>query len=712
VKLRLLFPALLLAGSAFAQVNEVDPDAVDVEQRKPANVVDPDAVEVKKRPKEDFIQPDGTSQVRSGARDGGVGATAGSSGSGKKNGKDPKAEPKPDAPAKPAAPPILVSQTSDADLQAAWDKWRAANAKNDVKAETAARNELLQLKARSGATALVPYAVGMMRAASQHQAAGDSTAAVELAQAGVELAPKVPVIRLMQARVFFEVDPTNPGRVLESFRDGVMLGVDDPRYLRPLIADLAVTFLTALMVLAAAVVGVLFLRRVRYFLHDFHFIFPRALARWQSAALAVLFLLSPIVFRMGVAPAVLLLFATVSLYLTTAERLVAWVLVAMLGAIPVVGMLAAAATSFAGTPAERTYLLEQGGPGTEALAGEVVELQKQDKASFAELSALGSWQLRRGKLDAAVDTLKSALLKRPNEARASNNLGVAMMLKGDLDNPKSLFEGSAQAEPTAGVPLFNLARLYQRRVAVLGESATGEVDRANQAMFDAKQRDPSLADRKDPPPDKLDGNVLVLTEPIAKVDLLSLTLATDAEERVGSELTQTVLGDVPENIAPFYPFVVGALLFAVGFLSLTLGAARPCAKCGAPISKRSDPDVSVGGAMCTQCVNVFAKRGVVPPSLKVRKQLEVTRFATRTERASYILGAICSGMGHVFLGSAVKGSLYGFLFVFGIVALVQRNGVLRSPYDGPPVLLVVVPIALMVAVVYGLTLRGLFRRAG
>ncbi|MFT3842046.1 MAG: hypothetical protein QM723_33960 [Myxococcaceae bacterium] len=709
MKLRLFFPVLVLAGSAFAQVNEVDPDTVEVEQRKPANVVDPDAVEVKKRPKEDFIQPEGNSQVRSGARDGGTATSGGS----KKNDKDKKAAAaQPEAPAKPPAPPILVAQTSDADLQAAWEKWRAANEKNDVKAEATARAELLALKARSGSTALVPYAVGLLRAASQHQAAGDSTAAVELAQAAVELAPRVPVIHLMQARVFFEVDPTNPGRVFESVRNGLVLGLDDPQFLRPIIADVAATFLTALMVLAAAVVAVLFLRRVRYFLHDFHFIFPRALARWQSAALAVLFLLTPIVFRMGVAPAVLLLFATVSLYLTTAERLTAWVLVTLLGAIPVLGQLSAGATSFAGTPAERAYQLEQGGPNTESLAAEVVAAAKQDKATFAELSALGSWQLRRGRLDAAIDTLKGALSKRPNEPRASNNLGVAMMLKGDLDNPKSLFEGSAQAEPSAGVPLYNLGRLYQRRVASLGESAASEVDRANQAMFEAKQREPELGNRKEPPPDKLDGNVVLITEPIARADLLSLTTATDAEERVGSELTQTVLGDVPENLAPFYPFVVGALLFAVGFLQLTLGAARPCNKCGQPVSKRSDPDVVPGTALCTQCVNVFAKRGVVPPSLKVRKQLEVTRFATRTERASYILGAICSGMGHVFTGNAVRGSIYGFMFVFGVVALVQRNGVLRAPYETPPGLLVAIPVGLVLALVYGLSLRGLFRRAG
>ena len=706
----LALSAVLLAPLAFAQVDAVDPDAVEVQQKKAVDAVDPDAVEVKKKPREDQITSDAP-VVKTGQGGGAGTPSTGTVGKGKPGEKDKKAEPKPE-PAKAAVPPILTPATSDADLQAAWDRWQKANASNDVKAEAAARGELLALKTRSGATALMPMAVGLLRAAQSHQAAGDATGAIDLAMAGVELAPSVPVSHLMEARVFFEVDPSSPGRVLEALQRGLFLALDDPRYVRPLIADLASTLLTALLVLTAAVVLVLFLRRARYFLHDFHYLFPKALARWQSGALAVLLLLTPVVFRMGVATCLIVLFAAVALYLSTLERAVAWVLIATLGAVPFLGEQAAGFTSFAGTPAERVYLLEQGAPGTEPLAAEVEALVKEGKASFTEMSALGSWQLRRGRLEAAIATLKDALLKRPNEPRASNNLAVAMLMRGDLDNPQSILEDAARAEPGQGVPLFNLARLFQRRVAVNGASAAGEVDRGNQALFEAKQRTPSLAQRKDPPADRLEANALLITQPVPSGDLLALARSPDAEDRVGSELTATVLGDVPAGLAPFYPLAIAGLFFALGFLAQSIGAARPCNKCGQAVSKRSDPDLPSGSQMCTQCVNVFAKRGVVPPSLKVRKQLEVSRFSTRVERTSYVLGAICSGMGHVFTGAVLKGTLYGFLFVFGVVAVAQRHGVLRAPYEGPPVALLLVPVGLMLAIVYLTSLRGLFKRAG
>ncbi len=116
-----------------------------------------------------------------------------------------------------------------------------------MKAEAEARAELLQMKSRSGATGMVSEAVGMLRAALAHQAAGDATGAIDLAATAVELAPQSGVAHLMPARVYFDVDPTSPGRVLEALRTGLLLAADDPRSARPLVADLFATVLTALV---------------------------------------------------------------------------------------------------------------------------------------------------------------------------------------------------------------------------------------------------------------------------------------------------------------------------------------------------------------------------------------------------------------------------------------------------------------------------------
>lgn len=703
-----LWPVVLLAClalPAWAQVDLVDPDlpekkaAEDDEEaarlKTPIEQVDPD------------LPPKKADAVAPVARPADAGTKA--TGTAKK---DPKKPPEPAPAPRAPATPLAVTRANDADLGAAWDKWRLANASPDIKAEAAARKELLKLKKEIGASNLESFAQGMLRAALVHEAAGDSAGAIDLGLSAVELAPDVPSSWLGLARVYVSVDPSGLGRIIDAFKTALVKTVSDPRYLRPAIADFATALLTALTALAVAVVVVLFARRARYFFYDFHFLFPKALARWQSAAIAALILLLPVVFRMGVAPALLAGFAAVVLYLTTAERVVAAVLVTLLGAMPTLGALVVRQTAFAGTPAETAYLLEQGGEGAEQLAQGVAKKAAEDKATFAELFALGRFELRRGQLDLAVPRLKAALLKRPNEPRAELNLGVATLLTGDLENPKSLFENTAKAEPSLAEPLFDLARLYQRRGATLGNDVlAAELDRANAAMVEARVRNPAIpADEKPAAGEKLSANTYLMTLPLASADLLSLARLPEAEERVHSQLSASLLGDLPELVAPFFPALGALLLLVLGFLSRALEAARPCTKCGAPVSRRGDRELPKGSQMCTQCVNVFARKGVVPPSLKVRKQLEVSRYQTRMERLSFAFGLACSGMGHVFTGLVVRGTAYGFLFLLVIVLFLQRNGVLRAPYESAPMVLRLVPLGLVFLGVYLLSLRGLFRR--
>ena len=119
--------------------------------------------------------------------------------------------------------------------------------------------------------------------------------------------------------------------------------------------------------------------------------------------------------------------------------------------------------------------------------------------------------------------------------------------------------------------------------------------------------------------------------------------------------------------------------------------------------------MSAGSPMCTQCVNVFAKKNVVAPSVKVRKQLEVARYESQMERASTILGVLWSGMGHVFSGAPILGTIYGYLFVLAITGVVLRAGVVRPPFEGLPVLVRLIPLAILFFTVYPLSLLRLRR---
>ncbi len=295
-------------------------------------------------------------------------------------------------------------------------------------------------------------------------------------------------------------------------------------------------------------------------------------------------------------------------------------------------------------------------------------------------------------------------------------MGVALLLQGDLENPKALFTNAKNDDQTLVAAPYNLGRLYQRRFATLGDRAAGEADSATGEFIEAHHRDPNFDERAAEAPiapgTVLEANDYLMTVPLPNSELLSLAVAGDAPKRVASQLTQLIAGDVGDGVALFYPAVLAGLIVGLGLLARPLQAARVCAKCGRPVSRRGDPDVSLGSLMCTQCVNVFAKKNVVATSQKVRKQLEVARYQNQTERASYVLGLTFSGLGHVFAGWPIRGALYAYIFLSALLGFVMRHGLLRAPYEPFPLVLRMAPLVVIFVAVYFVSLRELRKKQG
>lgn len=700
---------LVVAGTALAQVELVDPDAPAIRGQKKGT-----DDEVPETPPEDEDEGEDTPSKaptpKSGivpglgkkVPDAGVAATA------------PKEVVKPE---RPPPPSIEVREVSDADLDLAWQVWREANAKSstDIKGEQVARERLVALKEEIGASNIDAWAVGLLRAAEAHEVAGDSGGAVEIARTATLLAPELPSTWTGLARVYFRGDPSDLGRVFEALKNALVGQVKDARFGRAALADVLAAILFALVITTVVVLIVLGIRRGFYALYDFHFIFPRVASRWQTGALAIVLLSLPIVFRLGLVPVLLTGFFALALYLTLAERVVVAVLIGLLGFAPTAAGLVVENLAFAGTRAEQLYLLERGGTGQEGFAAELALLSSEDKATYPELLALGRYDLRRGRADAAQKSFRKALAIRPDDPPARVNLGMALLILGDLENPRGLFEEAGKAAPTMPQAAYNLGRLYQRRVAVFGDKVAGEVDRVATSLFAARQLDPayaSLSKDVDGNPRSMASNVYLQSVPLSTSEILSEAKATDAARRVKSQVMQLLLGEVPETLALVYPLGLALLILAFGFLGTTIHAARPCNKCGRAVSKRADPYVSVGSLMCTQCVNVFAKKNVAAPSLKVRKQLEVARYQSRLERMGSVLGFICSGMGHVFAGFPARGTVYGFFFILLLTAIVLRNGVVRAPFEPLPLVVRMVPIGIALVLLYIFTVRGLRKKQG
>jgi tetratricopeptide (TPR) repeat protein len=612
-------------------------------------------------------------------------------------------------PTRPPPPPILTPRVTDADMLAVWNKWMQAQASLDTAAATAAQTQLVALKAEVGASDLEALSIGFLRAADSRRQARDEAGARQLTELAVSLSPNLPYARLALAEAHLRDSPGAVGPFLKEVRKALRALVKDPRYQRPAMADLGVVALMAVLATAVVGVGVLFVRRMRYFLHDFHHLFPKVTARWQSATMAILLLFIPVVFRLGLVPLLLLLLLAVSFYLTMAERVVGVVLVVLAALVPVgIGQLARQ-TAFSGTVAEDVYVLERGGVTAEEVADRVRARYERKEAGFAELFALGRFEARRGQLDDAITHYQAAMAMRGNHAALMVNFGNVMLAKGDDARAGQYYTQAMQADPALAAPAFNLAEVYRRRAKVAPDSEiSAENQRASDALNAAQRLDPWLLHFERPPDDKLLMNRLLLSPSLPTEDL-PVPAEDSMGEHVEAQLARRVLGGT--GALSWLGALLGAgLVVGWGFARGALKASGECEKCGRSVCRRCDKELGVGSKQCAQCVNAFSRKGLVPPQLRARKAVEVERYRTWTARVSFVMGALVSGAGHLFAGLPVRGIIYSFLFLFAVAAIFLRHGVLRAPYGELPLYLKLIPVFLLLLPLHLLTLRGLYRR--
>ncbi|MHB8876129.1 MAG: tetratricopeptide repeat protein [Myxococcaceae bacterium] len=702
-----LFGALLAiaAGSASALAQSdalelVDPDARKVREPPEELVDESDTV----LPDEPFVVPKLKPRVEAKPD---AGARATSTAGGADAGTEAAA-----ASAAVAGPPktIKLATATDQDLDAAWERFRKASGEQNALAASAARTEITKLRDDLSLSSLEAFSVGFVRASEVRQKANDAAGAIELASTAVELAPGLPQAHQGLAGAYLFADATNVGRYLGELIEALSCMVKDPRYLRPVVADVGAGLLLTLLVTATVVSLALFARRARYFFHDFHHLLPRAAARWQSAAAAALLLSVPVVMRLGAVPVLFLLVAAVAFYLSFTERLVAAVLLASLGLLPYGASFVARRAAFAGTTADDLSALERGGHGEGEVLERVQRRVAEGRAGYGELFALGRHELRRGQLEAALGHLQAAIVSRAGDARAMVNLGNAMAAKGDLEGAVVVYESAARADPSLAAAVYNLGRVLELRAASLpAATAPLEFDRAKSALANARALDPSLAGRKDPG-DDLQVNRLLLSPGLTADDLGALVDSGGLPEKVRTQVGLQLLGELELPWGALYPLVLGLALLGLGGARGAVRASKVCNKCGRPVCRRCDPELGQGSEMCHQCVNVFARKGVVPPPVKVRKQIEVARYQGRMDKLAVAYGLLCSGAGHLFAGLPVRGALYAFCFSFVVVMVFLRNGVVRTPYLDPSFELRLVVLGLVFLVVYLLPLRGLYKR--
>jgi Flp pilus assembly protein TadD len=600
----------------------------------------------------------------------------------------------------------------DSDLFNAISQWRLAITKQDRAAQEKAEHDLLQLREDLGITELDAFSAALMRVSQNSSIPPDGERLIALTSTATELSPALVPAHFALARVYFADDMLGVARWSAELKDWVTQLWQNPRYRHLLIGNLGAAALFSWIATAVAVLVILTLRRLRYPFHDLHHaLFPTAVAFWQSAILLGLLVALPSVFRMGLAPQLLVLFVVISAYLTWRERILLTLLVGTLGLLPTAVKEWVNRSTFEGTPAADVFILEQGGPSAQPIAARLLKRQESSELDFAELYALGRYEQRRGQLDQAIANYKQAALLRPGDARLMTNLGNALLTKGDSEGAAALYTSATQADPNLAAAFFDLARLSQRRMATVREDLVlVETEKAQSALDSATHADPSLLTRPEPPQDNMLANRQLLAVPLDTAELERLTGSDEWADRVSTQLTERLLGSKIPEVVLVYPALMALLALGLGFGRGLLRTSHACEKCGRPVCVRCDPELDLDSPLCNQCVHAFGRKSGLSASTTVRKQIEVRRYQSRNEKLSYGLGLVLSGAGHLFNGETLKGAFYAFVCLFlGFIAHLPR-GVFRSSYVWPSPYWTLIPALLAFAFLYGLSLRGLYRR--
>ena len=597
--------------------------------------------------------------------------------------------------------PIVPVGIPAARVEELWQARRKAGREQDGEASRAAARSLLDAMRELGIGSLPWHAIAEVRDAERSLRARAVDDALEHATVAVALAPELPEPHFALARARIAASPTKPVPAIRAAWAGLGAAARDPHVARALLGDLSGAVIAALFGAAAATISLLFLARLRIFLHDFrHLPVARAGTPGQSTALALALLALPFVFRLG--PFAVLFTASLAAwaYLSRRERVAVTVSLLALVAIPWLAGQAATITAWQGTLADDVHEIETGWPTPDFVA-EMKVRSAREKFPAPALLAIGRWHKRQGEMAEARRWYDLALAADPRSAEAQVNLGNLLFLEEDLEGAKAAYLAAvdrARDLSTLAAAQYDLGKLYLRLAAV-GQSS--------EARRKAQQADAAYLARHGSDVDFRANAWLVDALPSA--DRLAEFAARDPVPRaVGAAALRRVAGPLSRWGWPLFPLGLIASLWALALLTPRLAPAAPCDRCGRPACRRCDPAAT---ASCGQCVNVYLRRNAVDPRDRDRKDVQVRRHARIrrfTERALAVLGG---GAGHVVGGHPVLGFLVLFALLFlGFIAWFW-HGVVPPPQHSPYAVALRLAVAVpLFAILYGIAVRDAFRR--
>ncbi|MFQ5988512.1 MAG: hypothetical protein ACE5K9_01235 [Candidatus Methylomirabilales bacterium] len=556
----------------------------------------------------------------------------------------------------------------------------------------AANHELREIRGirdRLGLDRITFIAWNLVRLAKEHADRGDRQGAEEALTLAGDFAPGDPRVLFARARIFMG----SPGAVF-SLMKGWWVSLTSPFYGPNRWTNILASLLLAIPVGLMFVGLLLILRVTPLFQHDLAEWTRRKYSPAVQVALPIALYLLPIIFGLGLLPAVLLCLLPLGIYMTGRERLLVGALVLSLLILP--GgyyLLATVLTSTSSARFEALLHVEEGnrGVGTEAALRRWAEEAPHDPLP---LFYLGRLYRSQGKLKSAGQSYAEAQALAPHEAAIWNNRGNLAFLVGDLPQAQSAYQKAIGLNPDLPQPHFNLSQVLTENLLL---------EQAQQEYAQAMREMPSLGERLQQA--QAEGRKMVAIDaPLSVKQVWRKVLFLDSP---ASKMADFLWGRRFLGVwLSMLPWVGGGYLFAFGmifWLRKQRRFARACQECGKSFCPRCQR-VLGELRLCTRCAIIErARAGGVPRGVK-------NIPAELPYREPRWLGptlALIPGMEGMYRGK----TLWGFLLLLATVVVVSPmlGQVLAPaayltgdplPYTVPASLLILFCLYLLAAATY------------
>jgi len=596
--------------------------------------------------------------------------------------------------------PIELVRGHFEDLQKIWLERRDALREQDLPKAAESEKRLIELKNELGIENLDVLAEAEIRAARQAleaRAPGDAVARAELA---VALAPDLASAHLVLAEARILRDPA--GQIWEAVNDlgaAARSALREPHTRRAFLGDVLVALLAGGLATSVLVIGLLFLKRLRLVLHDFHHLpLIRFATSLQAGFIALVLLAVPVALHLGPASLLVLIALAAAPYLAPAERRVTALALVVVALFPLGTQKAASLVAWTGTLADAVYRLEQGADDGR-IASALEARAERGELPSAALLALGRHYKRRGDLKAARRWYESA----GNRIEALVDMGNVRFLEGDVDGAKAAYLSAIDRAGASGDVVTLAAAHYDLSKVFLRSSA---LDQAQEARRKAALADPELVLRYGSDED-FRANRWLIDVPVPAAEVAALA-KDDAPRAVRQAFESRLAGPWPQASWPYLPLAAAALVWPLALLARRQRASRACERCGGPSCERCGPAT---GGLCGQCVNVFVKKGVVEARDRHRKQVQVGRYARLRRFVARGLAVASGGGGHLWWGEVLVGTVVLLALAFLAAVGVFWRGAVPPPYpsglEEAAKLATAAPLGL---VIWVLAVRHLFRR--